>query len=291
MRNDFPNKLKTIEDAPEPFRRALREQLSPADSVELLVYGPPYQFGASRKPGSLLAIADTRWLAAVADDEGEVAASVYQSDYANTLLLEVTSVLLYGCLKIDFTTGGPAQNVRVYFNTVMDHLYQHAAQLLLDKMDSVGKPPPPETPKMPAQLEPLPMKFQSAILHATPEGERLLEVVHCSVVLGHKRLWFQRELAPEAVLSLTDRELMIVSDEKSWSWLPRAREAKYGSVVTHCPFSRFAGFHIERREGVATLTLRTHAAQGGDTFQIDFPSEKEREIVALMEHAIGENHV
>ena len=93
------------------------------------------------------------------------------------------------------------------------------------------------------------------------------------------------------MLSLTDRELMIVSDENSWSWLPRAKEGKYGSVVTHCPLSRFAGFSLERHDGVATLTLRTHAAQGGEMFQIDFPPEKEREVVGLMEHEIGENHV
>lgn len=291
MRNAFPSKLKTTEDAPEPFRRALREQLSSSEAVELLVYGPPTQYGTSRKPGAVLAITDQRWLAVIADAEGEVAASVYQSDYAHTLLLEMTIILLYGCLRIDFTRDGQAQKVRVYFNTVTDHLYQHAAQLLLDRMDGVERPVTAARQKMPAQLEPLPMKFQSAILHATPEGERLLDVVHCSVVLGQKRLWFQRELAPEAVLSLTNRELMIVSDEKSWSWLPRARDTKYGSVVTHCPLSRFAGYRVERRDNLATLTLRTHAAQGGETFQLDFPPEKEREIVALLEQAAIKNHV
>jgi len=291
MRNTFPSQLKTIEDAPEPFRRALREQLSSSDTVELLIYGPPYQSGVSRRPGALLAITDQRWLAVVADDEGEVAASVFQSEYAETLLLEFTTILLYGCLKIDFAAEGKARSVRVFFNTVMDQLYQHAAQLLLDKMDGVASPSSAKTRKMPALLEPLPMKFQSAILRATPEGERLEEVVHCSVVLARKHFGFQRELAPEAALSLTDRELMLVADEASWSWLRRARQAKYGSIVTHCPLSRFAGFRVEHHDGIATLMLRTHVAQGGETFQVDFPPEKEREIVTLMEHAVLENRV
>lgn len=290
MRNAFPSKLKTIEDAPGPFGRPLRSEMSPSERIELLVYAPPYTFGASRAPGALLAITDKRWLVAVADDEGDVSAVVLQSDYANTLLVEMTTILLYGCLKIDFAAGdGKAQSVRIYFNTVMDHLLQHAAQLLLDKMDGVSEPPPPTTHKMPDLLEPLPMKFQSAILRATPEGERLQELVHCSVVLGRKRLWFQRELAPETVLSLTDRELMLVADERGPSWLKRA-EGNYGSIVTHCPLSRFAGFRIERREGVATLTLKTHAAIGGETFQIDFPPDKAREVIALLEHAVTRNH-
>jgi hypothetical protein len=38
----FPTKLETVDDVPEPPRRALKDNLSSEESIDLLVYLPAY---------------------------------------------------------------------------------------------------------------------------------------------------------------------------------------------------------------------------------------------------------
>jgi len=65
----------------------------------------------------VLCVTDQRWLIVLRDDGGRVI--VAESSYVATLLVELTIILLYGQLKIDYSHDGKAKSVLLHFNTVM----------------------------------------------------------------------------------------------------------------------------------------------------------------------------
>jgi len=122
--------------------------------------------------------------------------------------------------------------VTAEFNTVMDEYYREAVQLLLDGMDGIGAAARGEVKETCARLASLPMKFHNAALHFAPSGHRLLDFLHWPAVIRGKYRWLQFEIAQEAMLARTDRELIFISEEKPWSWFHAKPPAKYGNIVT-----------------------------------------------------------
>jgi len=281
----FASRLDTLDEAPEPFRRALAEHLAD-DSPHLLIYGPPWVSLKTRNPATVLAVTNQRWLIAFDTPGGQ--ASVVQCDFANTLLVELTVILLYGQLRIEFVAGGPAQWAELQFNTVMEKLYDEAVQLLLAGMEKTRLSVQAVNPDAELLRRNLPFTFQNALLKFTPRGQQALDLVHWPACYGGKRRWFQHELAPEAALALTDRELLLISEEKTWSWLRIGHPNKYGNIVTHCPLSRLEGYHLSESRPLATLHLALRAGSAvGDMVQIALPFEHKAAVQEVVLRAFA----
>ena len=80
---------------------ALRDRLPAADSVQFLAFKAATTSQGVRAPAKLLTLTDRRWLVASDDEHGT--AAVVESAFDNTLLVELTEILLEGQLKIDYT--------------------------------------------------------------------------------------------------------------------------------------------------------------------------------------------
>jgi hypothetical protein len=284
----FAGRLKTPDQAPEPLRIALLESLAPGEHLQLPVFGPAQEVFDKRSKATVLAVTDRGWI--VASESKEQQASVVRCDFSNTLLVQMTSILLYGVLRIDFAAGGRAQQTAIYFNTVVRGLYQEAVHLILNGMDGVSAVTPVNCKEMTPLLDPLPLKFHNAVLEFVPMGQRVLAVVHWCAVFGRKRLWFRRELAPQAMLALTDRELLFISEEAAWRWMRPGQTPKYGSIATHCPLSRIKSIQLNEHEELGTLDLELHAAQGGEKLKLQFPRERKQAVEAFTEQAQAAAH-
>jgi hypothetical protein len=282
----FSSRLKTVDDAREPFRRVLYRELRTKEPARLLIYTPSNETVKTRSPASVLALTARGWLLAAENQKGD--ATVTRIDFVHTLRVELTDILLHGALRIAFVADGGAQAVTIKFNTVMQHYYDEAVQLVLDGMDGIEATPTVDQAEWDPLLGPLPLKFRNAFLKFTPRGERLLALVEWPAVFGARRRWFQHELAPEAVLALTDRELLLISEEKTWSWLRIGRANKYGYIVTHCPLSRLEGYHVNESAALATFDFTLRAGRlGGETVQVALPPQQKISVRDLVLRAFA----
>lgn len=280
----FPSRLKTVDEAPEPLRGAMLASLKPDDEIHLLVFGPASKHLETFSPATLLAILEREWILVAGTEQLPV--EMRRCEFDDTLLVEQTSVLLMGKLRFDFVAEGRAQTVAIHFNTTTEGLYQEAAQLVLNGMDDVSEITPDDGTEFRAAFKSLPLKFYNAVMEFLPMGQRLIGFVHWPAVLGRKLKIFRQELAPEAVLILTGRDLVFIAEEKSWSWIRPGRIQKYGNVVTYCPLSRLKSIGLSKHDSLETIDVDISAGKTGERLKINFPDESKADVSAFLELAL-----
>jgi hypothetical protein len=101
----FPVKLADIGACPERFQASLRNAVDQSETINTLIYCPPYPSGRTSLPGSVLCLTDRQWVI-VHDAKRSRPPIVKQALYDDTLFVELKIVLLYGCLKIHFAAIG-----------------------------------------------------------------------------------------------------------------------------------------------------------------------------------------
>jgi hypothetical protein len=281
----FAAKLKSVDEAPEPLRGAMLEALKPPDAIRWLIFGPIQRTAGKVSPASLLAILGHEWIVVVCGED--VQPQVHRCDFADTLLVEITDVLLYGRLRVDFVNDGRVQSVAILFNTVMFELYHEAVQILLSGMGGDHQTAIDGNSKVCATLKVLPLKFQNGILRYLPVGQHVLEFVYWPSTLGRQLMIFWRELAPQGVLVLTNRYILFISEVKAWWRGKSTADAKYGYVVTYCPLSRVQAMRLTERDSLDAINVDVCADQLGEKLKIGFPREKKAAVAAFVELAIS----
>jgi hypothetical protein len=276
----FASKLNSVDEAPEPLCSAIRAVVKPGDAIRLLILGPAFTSLGKSSIATLLAVLGQEWIVVSGMEASQM--RVDRARFADTLVAEFTIILLSGQLKFDYTADGGTRSAVMKFNTVMDAYYKEAMRLVLDGIEGTAGAVSVADGHLNTLLDGLPMKFCSAAHEFRPPSQPVLALRHWPAVMVKKRLWFQRELAPEAMLMLAERELIIISEEKTWSWMRIGRVNKYGYVVTYCPVSRLENWHIEANEQMAMLDLSIRAPQGGETIRVEFPRGEEHNVAALM---------
>ena len=273
----LPTKLDSISDAPEPLRTALVENLSSEEPVRLLLYAPAFSAVAEKTPATLLAVTKDGWcLASESEARG---ASVQKSDFSETLFLELTSILLFGQLKIHFATKGESDFATVKFDTVGEELYREAIDLLLAGIDPGLANTAEQGREDDSVFEAWPANFRYEAKRYRPKGQRLLTAIEWPATVDG----FERELAGAAALLVTTRELVLISDEKSSPRQLAGDVHEFGGIITFFPRVRLADFQISHHERFGVLILQVHSAHGGEKLEIIFPSEHETAVSKAME--------
>jgi hypothetical protein len=233
-----------------------------------------------KTPATVLAVTNDGWLVASENDDG--GASVEKSDFGETLFLELTSILLYGQLRIYFATVGTAYSATVRFDTVGEEFYCEAIDLILRSIDQ-KRAPAVQNDRIPASTsETWPIKFRTETERYRPKGQRLSAAIHWPAIFDG----FQRELAPAAALLVMEREIVLISEEKQ---SPRQHAGDihgFGGIITYFPLARLADLHVSHHERFGVLALQVHAAHGGEKMEIIFPSDKEKTVSKAMEQAV-----
>src|ERR1700758_2105530 len=130
---NFPTKLTNVDDVPRRFRDALKDRISRKEHVQSLIYSPAFSTlenlptgsipATPRRilaPASFLAVLDDRWLVATEEEDG---IRVEESSFADTLFLELTSILLSGELKIYFAAVGTHYVFTFFFHTIREKIF------------------------------------------------------------------------------------------------------------------------------------------------------------------------
>jgi hypothetical protein len=275
---NYPHELKSILEAPEQFSEALRSHLSATDAFRLILYAPSASVVDKKVPATVLVVTDDGWLVASENQDGGI--SVEQCKFNDTLFLELTSIVLWGRLKIDFASTGTSYSAVIRFSTAEERLYREAIDLVLDGIGRT-RVSQSETDRGAAEmLKEWPLKFRNEVLDYLPKGQRLLAATQWPAILGG----FRRELVPAGALLVTERELVLIADEKAPDW-SHGEWAKYGGIITYFPLARLADFHVGQQDRFGVLALHVHAGHGGERLEILFPSDHERAVSKAMERA------
>ena len=276
----FATCLASVKEAPEPLRHAMLAALPGDDQVRMLLLSPACKTLGQCSPATLLAVLDHEWVVVSGTEQLQPRAA--RAPFTHTLLVELTVILLYGRLKFDFVSHDVTGSAVMEFNAVMEPLYKDAARRLLNGIGGLTGALS-ITDRNPDPLDgEAPMRFRNAVREFGPVSQRVLALQHWSAVPGGQSRGFQRELAPAGMLVLTERELILISDEKTWSWLRVGRADKYGNVVTYCPLSRLENYRVLADDRLAQLELEIRAGGGGETVKVEFPPAQQRSIGDLM---------
>jgi hypothetical protein len=276
----FAGKANSVDEAPDLFRQSLLENIGPDEAVSLLVYSPVFKSAGRRFDATVLVITSERWLMLAEEENGNVA--VRGASFEDTLLIELTEILLFGQMKIDFASNGKPFSSVLQFDLVDEEMYREAGHLILDAIE--GSTPLANDESFRSAVRYVsgwPLKFRHGVLKFIPKGRRLQFATHWPALTGG----FRRELAPAAALALTERELFLISEDKASGWFPRRKAPKYGYVVTYFPRARLAQHRISREAKFALLELETHATHGSEALQIMLPLQHESEVAECMDNA------
>jgi hypothetical protein len=204
----FPTKLDTVSDLPEPLRSALLESFPSGELIRLLIHSPAFPTGEEKSPATALAITNSGWLVASETEEGGT--KLENSDFDDVLFLELRSILLLGQLRISFGAGF-SQTIK--FDAVGDDYYCEAIELLLAGIDP-ARPAAAEKDRNEALMfEGWPMKFRNEAKRYWPRGQRLLSATRWPAAFGE----LERQIVPAGALLITERELVLISEEKKSS--------------------------------------------------------------------------
>jgi hypothetical protein len=100
----------------------------------------------------------------------------------------------------------------VKFDTVGEEFYREAIDLLLNGIDPTLAIPAAESDGDDALIsEAWPIQFRAEAQRYRPKGQRLLAATQWPAIVDG----FRRELAPGGALLVTERELVLISEEKS----------------------------------------------------------------------------
>jgi hypothetical protein len=283
----FPTKLSTVSDAPEPLQSALVKNLPSTEPVRLLVHAPAFATEEEKSPATVLAVTDNGWLVASETEGGS--AAVEKSDFSDTLFLELKSILLSGQLRISFAAQDKSHFVTIKFETVEDEYYREAIDLILAGIDPALTGVAKKDSNEASMFEGWPMKVRNEAQRYWPRGQQFLAAIQWPAVFGGP----QGELAPAGALLITERELVVISEEKEFAAesraeAPSALEPKeiFGGIVTFVPRVRLKDFRVSHQESFGVLALQLRAAHGGEKLEVMFPSDNEKAISQAMDQML-----
>ncbi len=279
----FPTKLNTVSDAPEPLRSALVESFPSGEPVRLLVHAPAFTTGDEKSPATLLAVTNNGWFVASETEDG--GSALEKSDFSDTLFLELTSILLLGQLRISFAALNTSHSVTIRFETVEDECYREAIDLMLAGIDPALPGVAHKDRNEASMFEAWPMKIRNEAQRYWPRGQRFLAVIQWPAIFSGS----QRQLAAAGALLITERELVVISEEKNSSAEPHPAEEpkiRFGGIITFIPRVRLADFQVSHQESFDVLALQLKASHGGEKLEIIFPSDDEKAVSKAMEQML-----
>jgi len=274
----FPTKLDAIQDAPEPLRKALLESFPSKESARFLVHAPLFSTADERSSATILAVTSAGWLVASENEAGGV--RIQKSHFRDTLFVELTSILLWGQIKIHFITAGKSGIAVLRFDTVGEELYRDAIDLILDGIEQTLAPSVEVESDRGSTLisESWPVHFRNEAQRYQPKGQRLLAATQWPAVIGG----FRRELSPACALLVTEREFVLIAEEKASPRQHAGDLHHFGGIITYIPIAQLRDFQLTQHERFDVLALQVHSMHGGDKLEIVFPADQENALSEAM---------
>ncbi len=273
----FPRKVQALDELPGPVADAVLSQ-QPAESIRLIIVIPPgaypvrrsiwgfeLPFGWRRTPERTLVFGPDRFtLVEVAG--GEPAAPV-TVPLAALLELYHFQVLLYSWLELRWSEAGEVRAVRAEYNSVGTSLLWQGLSTI---RDSFARQPLRGPAVRPEDLAGFPFKFRSYTHASLMDGEPLAGAVFQPAIRPEGKRW-GRYVAPNRVIALTDRNLILIEDQRHrLRWGDRG-DADYAVIQRFFPLDRLQSAELVPDPAYDELVLRFE--QGGAIHEARIPLE------------------
>jgi hypothetical protein len=168
----------TIDEVSPQLEAALDQNLPLNEPVHQLIFSPESFSVENHHPASALCLTDRRWLIGLAESEG---VTVESATFDETLLVELTIILLHGKVKIDFTKGGERRSAALYFNSIKKSVYLTAVCEMLTAIDRGGSKETDQKTKF--KFVERPYDFEDRALIDTPPGSCWLDGINSDIYL------------------------------------------------------------------------------------------------------------
>lgn len=246
----FPYRLEALADLPGNFRRAAETNLPSGENPQEILLIPPGTFydvrgrsgGAWSAPRQAV-IFTNNGILHIQDAEKDCPATYLPAAYL--LYAHHRLILLYGRLELAGVVNGALARVVVEYNSVGQYLIQPPLNRFLELAYGgtfKGGSDSAQTESLLEQLQAQAYKFASGLrLYGLLPGERLLGTVFQPHITRPFLKIFRLAAAPNCLLALTERAVIIVDEEK-------VRGASYGWLVTSCPRQRAREMDIRPAE-------------------------------------------
>ena len=123
-----------------------------------------------------------------------------------------------------------------------------------------------------------PLHFRNEALRYRPKNQRLLAATQWPSVMSG----FERELFPAGALLVTERELMLISEEKISPRQHAGDLHRFGGIITYLPIAQLRDFQLTQHARFDVLALQVHSIHGGDKLEIVFPADQEKALSEAM---------
>lgn len=270
--------IETPEAASPSYAEVLAALTARAGCFPTCILTPSYAGFLTRTTEKLVCFAGDE--VAIFERAGEeVRSTIYA--LAEIDSMEVGCILLSSWLKIVGTDEhGRHMTTTIKFNSVTDYLFTPLLNLWRSAPGSPGNASLADEQAKFNHLSSEHYKFMNIGRRVILPGDRVAAAImqpelRVPVVglFGHV---ITRSKAPAHIVVLTDRELIIATEEKQPAW--RA-ENRYGSVTTYIPLQRIGGATIIAREdGCLQLSIEL---PGNEQVQVDFAAERQADVQQL----------
>jgi hypothetical protein len=264
-----------IDEISAVFEATIARNLPPDEAIRYLIFSPEFSSVTTHHPASVLCLTERRWLIALAEPHGNVMAQTATFD--ETLLVELTIVLLHGKVKLDFTQGAEVRSAGLYFNTVMKSVYYTAVCETLRAIDRERRKE--RDPKTSLRFSNWPQKFQNLAVIYTPPGCSCIDGVHSDTVYGR----FFGEKASATALLLTEQDIIVIAEERSRRWFPSRKTAKYGGIMSYIPRQRVAKWEIVENPRVDLHVVELSTGEGVEKLQISLSAASRNEVQRIID--------
>lgn len=285
--DDHPRRITKAERLPEPFSTIYTRALLNNGPCRLSIYAPALSSLGARRPsdaGHLLMVFDNHLLVARQPDATD-RADMFTVLFSELLFVEMGVILLYSWMKLVFNQQEHTE-IKIPFHTVGLGDFMEVLGFVRRALD----PAPAQACEPLSAWPELPLKFQNALRHWLADGEAIIELAFQPEMRAHWLRFFTRQVAPPLLVALTDRQLLLITEEQS-QWKTRAgREgigmSKYSSIYTYCPLSKVTSLEVSPaiEDGYANLCV-TLMAESAFSSSLDC----ERRFFAAVREALSES--
>jgi hypothetical protein len=168
---------------------------------------------------------------------------------------------------------------------VGEQLYRDAIDLMLGGIDHTLAPSVEvESDRGSALIsESWPVHFRNEAKRYQPEGQRLLAAIQWPAVIGG----FRRELSPACALLITEREFVLIAEEKASPRRHAGDLHHFGGIITYIPIAQLRDFQLTQHERFDVLAFQVHATHGGEELEIIFPADHEKAVSGVMKQVFA----
>lgn len=272
--------IKTPEEAPPLYAESLAAFSARRGGLSTCILTPSYA-------GFLTCT--TEKLVCVAGDEivifERAGDSLHSTSYALAQidLVEVGCILLSSWLKLVGTdSGGQHTTTTIKFNSVTDYLFTPILNHWRRAQNGAGAALLAHEQAKFDYLNKEHYKFMNVARRVILPGDSVLASimqpelrVRRAALLGHR---VTRTKAPAHIVVLTDRELIVASEQKQERWRV---QNKYGSITTYIPLRNIIDAALDSTgDGCLQLSI---CLPGNEQIQIDFATAQQADVQSFVD--------